>query len=62
MSFGSNGVDQVRSMRKIPTKLRALMALVRPLFCIQFRALTKWFGTPQNMSFGSNGVDEVRSL
>jgi hypothetical protein len=31
-------------------------------FCIDFRAVTKWLETPQNMSFGSNGVDQVRSL
>jgi hypothetical protein len=29
------------------------MALVRPV-CIDFRALMKWSGLPQNMSFGSN--------
>jgi hypothetical protein len=62
MSFGSNGVDQVRSLRTILTQLRALMSLVQPIFCIDFHALTKWSGTPQNMSFGSNGVDEVRLL
>jgi hypothetical protein len=62
MSFGSNGEDQVRLLRKISTQLRALMALVRPLFCIDFRALTKRSGTPKYMSFGYYGVDEVRSL
>jgi hypothetical protein len=31
-------------------------------FCMDFRAVTKWSETPQNMSFGSNGVDRVRSL
>jgi hypothetical protein len=47
MSFGSNGEDQVRSLRKISTQLRAQ---------------TKWSGTPKYMSFGYYGVDEVRSL
>jgi hypothetical protein len=28
------------------------------LFYIDFRVVTKWFKTPQNMSFGANGVDE----
>jgi hypothetical protein len=37
------------------------MAPVRPI-CIDFRAVTKWSETPQNMSFGSYGVDRVRSL
>jgi hypothetical protein len=32
------------------------------LFCIDFRAVTKWVETPQNMSFGSNRVDSVCSL
>jgi hypothetical protein len=31
-------------------------------FSINFRAVTKWLGTPQNMSFGSNGVVQVRLL
>jgi hypothetical protein len=31
-------------------------------FCIDFRAVTKWSETPQNMSFGSNGLNPVRSL
>jgi hypothetical protein len=31
-------------------------------FCIDFRAVTKWSKTAQNMRFVSNGVDQVRSL
>jgi hypothetical protein len=47
MSFGSNGVDQVCSLRKDPTQLHEV---------------TKQSETPQNMSFGSNGVVQVCSL
>jgi len=46
MSLGSNGVDRVRSLRKIPMRLNA----------------PKWYETEQNMSLGSNGVDRVHSL
>jgi hypothetical protein len=31
-------------------------------FCIDFRAVSKWSETAQNMSFGSYGMDRVRSL
>jgi hypothetical protein len=65
MSLGSNGVDRVRSLRKIKTILcfanLGVMALVRQ-FCIDIRVVTKQSETPENMSFGSNGVDRVRSL
>jgi hypothetical protein len=66
MSFGSNGVDRVRSLQKVPTQLRLTNLCINGAssasFCIELHAITKWFETPQNMSFGSNGVDRMRSL
>jgi hypothetical protein len=65
MSFGSNGVDRLRSLRKVPTKLRLANLCVNcqfSQFLIDFGEVTKWSETPQNMSFGSNGVDPERSL
>ena len=72
MSLGSNGVDQVRSLRK------NLMRLHGTDFCINCTCSTrlrqvscsnetlpnapKYYETHQNMSLGSNGVDRVRSL
>ena len=72
MSSGSNGVDWVRSLRKIPTWLRGtnfcIIAPVHPVlhrvWCSyeSIRNAPKHYATHQNMSLGSNGVDRVRSL
>ena len=72
MSLGSNGVDCVRSLRKI------LMRLHGTNFCINCTSSTrfapsfvyyetlpnapKYYETHQNMSLGSNGVGRVHSL
>src|SRR6185436_17264545 len=72
MSLGSNGVDWVRSLRKI------LMRLHGTNFCINCTSSThfapsfvynetlpnapKYYETCQNMSLGSNGVGRVHSL
>jgi len=72
MSLGSNGVDWVRSLQKIPTWLRGTN------FCINCSSspilhrvscsyemipnAPKHYETHQNMSLGSNGVDHVSSL
>jgi hypothetical protein len=66
MSFGSNGVHRVRSLRKIPTR-RCVANLCdngtsSAYFCIDFCALIKRSGMPRNMSFGSISVSRVRSL
>jgi hypothetical protein len=47
LSFGSNGVHRVRSLRKDPTQLRLANLGV---------------SGASSASFGSNGVDQVRSL
>ena len=72
LSLGSNGVDQVRSLRKHPIQLRGMN------FCINWTssAHLPWvycrnktipnapnhYETQQKLSLGSNGVDQVRSL
>ena len=57
MIFGSNGVDRVRSLRKIPMRLRGKN------FCIEtLPNKPKYYETHQNMSLGSNGVGRVHSL
>ena len=65
MSLGSNGVDQVRSLQIIPTRLRGTN------FCTSSECFApslvrkpsgpKWYETHQNLSLGSNGVNRVRS-
>ena len=69
MSLGSNGEDRVRSLPKIPTRLRGTnFAPVRPvlhrvLYGNQtVQNVSKMYETHQNMSLGSNGVDRVRWL
>jgi len=69
MSLGSNGVDRVRSLRKILTQLRGTKfstssARFGPSFVSQPNSpkCTKFVRTHQNMSLGSNGVDRVRWL
>src|SRR6185312_4866128 len=49
ISLGSNGVDRVPSLQKIPTRQTAPNA-------------PKWYKTHQNIILGSNGVDRVRLL
>ena len=72
MSLGSNGVDQVHSLQKIPMRLRGTK------FCInctssarfvssllQYKTIQnaqKHYETHQYMSLVFNGVDRVRSL
>jgi hypothetical protein len=69
MSLGSNGVDQVRWLRKITMRLRGIN------FCIsctssvcfatsfmQLRNDPKHYETHQNICIGCNGVDQVLSL
>ena len=69
MSLGSNGVDRVHSLRKIPTRLRDKNFCTRsfrfvPSFVRQPNGpkCTKIVQTYQNMSLGSNGMDPVRSF
>ena len=69
MSLGSNGVDRVLLLRKIPMRLRGTnfctsSARFAPSFVRQPNGpkCTKWYETLQNMSFGSNGVDRALSL
>ena len=72
MSLGSNGVDQLRSLQKIPKRLRGKN------FCINctsspvlhqtsysnetIQNAPKHYETQQYMSLGSNGVGQVHSL
>ena len=67
--LGSNGVDRVRSLRKIPTRLRGTnfctsSARFAPSFIRQpnIPNAPKWYEMHQNISLGSNGVDRVHSL
>ena len=69
MSSGSNGVDWVHWLRKIPTRLRGTnfctsSAHFAPSFVSQPNnpKCTKIVRTHQNISLGSNWVDQVRSL
>jgi hypothetical protein len=69
MSSGSNGVDWVHWLWKIPTRLRGTnfctsSAHFAPSFVSQPNnpKCTKIVRTHQNMSLGSNWVDQVRSL
>ena len=69
ISFRSNGVDRVRSLRKIPTRLRgtnfcASSSRYAPsLYGNQtVQNASKLYGTQQNMILGSNGVNRVRWL
>src|SRR6185312_11198361 len=67
--LGSNGVDRVRSLRKIPTRLRdtkfcTSSARFAPSFVRQPNSpeCTQIARTHQNISLGSHGVDWGRSL
>jgi hypothetical protein len=66
MSFGSSGVDQVRSLRKIPTQLGLANLCINGAssasFTFTFMQLRNGPKRAKNISFGSNGVDRVRSL
>ena len=72
ISFGSNGVDWVHSLRKTRRDFVArTFALIAPVHPILHRVscsyktiinAPKHYATHQNMSLGSNGVDWVRSL
>jgi hypothetical protein len=69
VSLRPNGVDQVRSLRKILMQLRGTNFCTRsacfpPSFVRQPNGLecTQWYETHQNISLGSNGVDRVHSL
>ena len=69
ISLGSNGVDRVRWLRKIPMRLRGtnfctslahfVLSFVSQPNCPKF---TKIIQTHKKMSLGSNGVDRVNSL
>ena len=68
MSLGSNEVDRVLSLRKIPMRLRGTnfctsSAHFAPSFVRQPNGpkTPKWYETHQNMSLGSSGVDRVCS-
>src|SRR6185312_605869 len=69
VSLWSNGLDRLRSLRKILTRLRGSnfstsSARFAPSFVRQPMVpnAPKWYKTHQNVSLGSNGVDRVRSL
>ena len=69
VSLGPNGVDLVRSLRKILTQLGGTYFCTRSArFALNFvrqpngPECTQWYETHQNISLGANGVDRVRSL
>ena len=69
VSLGSNGVDRVRSLRKIRMRLRGTnfctsSARFAPSFIRQPNGpeCTQWNATHQSISLGANGVDRVHSL
>ena len=69
ISLGSNGVDLVSSLRKIPTWLRVTNFCINCTSSPHF-ALNLWnipnapkhYETHQNLNLGSNGMDWVSSL
>ena len=56
MSLGSNGVDRVRSLRKILMRLRGTN------FCTSSARFAPSFVRQQNIDLGSDGVFQVRLL
>ena len=72
MSLGSNGVDQVCSLRKIQCDFMArTLVLIEPVQYVLKQVLcrygtmpnaSKYYETHQDISLGSNEVDWVRSL
>ena len=71
-SLGSNGVDRVRSLPKIPIRVRGtnfcinctIWAFFAPSYKRQRNCpkCTREYEMHQNISLGSNGVDRVRSV
>ena len=69
MSLGFNGVDRMRSLRKITTWLRGTNFCINctssPHFALNLRNILnapKHYETDQNLNLGSNGMDWVRFL
>ena len=72
MSLGSNGVDQVRSLRKIQCDFVArTLVLIEPVQYVLKQVLChygtipnapKYYETLRNISLGSNAMDQVRWL
>ena len=72
MSLGSNGMDRVRSLTKIPMRVRGItFALIAPVQPISHQVscsnetiqnAPKHYKMHQFMSLESNGVDRVRSM
>ena len=72
MSLGSNGVDQVRWLRKLERDFVArTFALIAPVLsvlqqvscsCETIPNARKYYETHQNISLGCNGADWVHSL
>ena len=69
MSVGSNGVDRVRSLQQILTRLRGTKFCINctssPHFALNLRNIPnapKHYETQQNLNLGTNGMDWVRSL
>jgi hypothetical protein len=60
-SGGSVAYVAKKFQRGLVSRVCALVAQVRHV-CIDFRAVTKWSESHQNMSLGSNTEDRVRSL
>ena len=72
MSLGFNGVDRVRSLRKILMRFHGTNLCINCTSSTRFHRVLcsneilpntpKYYETHTNMSLGSNGVDWVRSL
>ena len=72
MCLGTIGMDQLRSLQKIPMRLRGTnFRLVAPVQPVLYRAscsnktietASKHYETHQNMSLGPSGMDRVHSL
>ena len=72
LSLGSNWGNRVRSLTKIPMRVRGItFALIAPVQPISHQVscsnetiqnAPKHYKMHKNMSLGSNGVDRVRSL
>src|SRR6185295_2154322 len=69
VGLGSKGLDRLRSLRKILTRLRGTnfsttSARFAPSFVRQPTVSNshKWYKTHQKVSLGSNGIDRARSL
>ena len=71
MCLWSNWEDRMRSLRKIPTRLRGTKFCIAPVWPILHRVLycnqmvqntSKMYETHHNISLGYNGVDRVHSL